>query len=381
MLHHAPTLSIVPRFSLVSLLIVLVGCEARSIPSEVSSPVSSSTAVHTPVAPPRTTASPLNPPVDVKMGVLNIAGDAGIYIALERGYFTDEGLRVELVSFRSGQEQIPALATNQIQFGSGSLDVSLLNAVARDIHLRIVQDKGRNSSAYSGAGIVVRTDLYTDGSLDEIQELQGKTLAISVIGTTTDLYLERALAQAGLTLDDINLTIIPIVNMTSALANRAVDAAWMFEPFTAQALIADVGRILIDTSKIAPHFYSQFLLVSEQFAQQNPEAVRRFVTAHLRGQRDYYYAFVSGERTEDREAIIEYLIKYTAVKDRTLYDRMGYGAVEPNGYIDPTVLEEFQDWAFQKGRLAQKVDIHKLIDPQYVQYAVERLGRLPERFR
>ena len=59
------------------------------------------------------------------MGVLNTLGDAGIYIALERGYFADEGLQVELVPFRSGQEQIPALATNQIQFGSGSLDVQI----------------------------------------------------------------------------------------------------------------------------------------------------------------------------------------------------------------------------------------------------------------
>jgi len=326
--------------------------------------------------------APLSPPVDVKMGAINITADAGVYTALERGYFADEGLQVELLPFRSGQEQIPALATNQIQFGSGSLDVSLLNAVARDINLRIVQDKVRFSDKHaSGTGLAARTDLFTSGALDEPSKLKGKTIAISTVGSTTDLYIERALRLGGLTLDDATVTTVPVTDMPAALANSAVDAAWMFDPFLAITTMNDYGRLLVDAGKVVPEFYAQFLLVSEQFAEQNPEAVRRFVTAHLRGQRDFYRAFVSDEAPGDREAIIGYLMKYTPLKDRAVYDRVGFAAVEPNGHVDPAVLDGFQDWAIEKGRLPAKVDIRRLIDPQYVQYAVERLGRLPEQFR
>src|SRR5204862_3133762 len=100
------------------------------------------------------------------------------------------------------------------------------------------------------------------------------------------------------------------------------------------------------------------------------------------GQRDYYRAVVTRESPDsEREALIDLWFKYTAVKDRALYEEMGYSAVEPNGYIDPAVLDLFQDWAFQKGLIGQKVDIRKLIDSQYTEYAVGRLGRLPDPFR
>src|SRR5262245_50739707 len=178
------------------------------------------------------------------------------------------------------------------------------------------------------------------------------------------------------------MTALGLPETMTALSNRAIELAWLGEPVMTFARTSDVGRVLAWSSEIAPEFYLQFLMVSDQFARQDPEAVRRFVTAHLRGQRDYYRAFVTRESSDsEREAIIEYLMQYTPLKDRALYDRMGYVAVEPNGYVDPAVLEQFQDWVFQKGRVPQKVDMRALIDPQYVNYAVERLGKLPDRYR
>jgi NitT/TauT family transport system substrate-binding protein len=103
------------------------------------------------------------------------------------------------------------------------------------------------------------------------------------------------------------------------------------------------------------------------------------VTAHLRGQRDYYRAFVSNEA--DRQEIIQWLTKYTAVKDPAMYERMRYHAVEPNGYVDPRPIERFQDFCIDKGLLPTRVDLAQLIDPQFVQYALERLGRLPDPYR
>ncbi len=359
------TMSIIGQLMLLALLAVLGACETKSVsPLTTGLPSTATTALVSPAT---------QQPIDVKVGLLNIAGDIGIYTALERGYFAEEGIQVELVPFRSGQEQIPMLATAQIQFGTASLDVSLLNAVARDINLHIIQDKGK-PSIYQGAGVVVRADLYANGTLDEVAKLKGRTIGLSVFGNTSHMFLETALQRAGISIDDVSLITLPVSNMPAALANGALDAAWMFEPFTAQTIMSGAGRMLIDSSEIAPHFYSQFLLVAEQFAQQNPGAVCRFVTAHLRGQRDYYRAFISGERVDDREILISYMRKYTAIKDRTIYDWMGYSAVDPNGYVDPTVLEEFQDWAVQKGYLSQRVDIRRLVDRRYMQCAIERLG-------
>jgi len=39
--------------------------------------------------------------VALKLGAIGAVSDAGIFIAQEKGYFNDEGLDVELVSFRA----------------------------------------------------------------------------------------------------------------------------------------------------------------------------------------------------------------------------------------------------------------------------------------
>src|SRR5262249_14457446 len=49
-----------------------------------------------------TAPSPLNPPVKVRLGVLGIAPEAGLFIALDKGYFQAEGLDVEEVPLQAG---------------------------------------------------------------------------------------------------------------------------------------------------------------------------------------------------------------------------------------------------------------------------------------
>src|SRR5262245_38744589 len=264
----APLAAALARLGPALALVALVACQAQpapappapaqpAAPAAPAAPPAPAAAVPA-AAPAPTAVARLSPPVDVKIGLVNITGDAGTYIALERGYFEAEGLQVEIVSFPSSQEQIPALATNQLQFGTGSLDVSLLNAVARGVDLRIVNDRGRYDPSYTGSGIGVRSELYADGTLDEVAKLKGKTMGISVLGTTTDLYLELMLGPAGLTLDDVTFTVMPMPNMAPALSNGAVDAAWLFEPFVAQITSAGIGKMLTATGQVAPQHYGGF---------------------------------------------------------------------------------------------------------------------------
>ena len=59
--------------------------------------------------------APLNPRVALKLGAIGAVSDAGIFIAQEKGYFNDEGLDVELVSFRAAPQILPAIATGEVQ--------------------------------------------------------------------------------------------------------------------------------------------------------------------------------------------------------------------------------------------------------------------------
>src|SRR3712207_3445399 len=65
----------------------------------------------------------------IKVGSLQLVGEAGVFAALANGYFAEEGIDVELLPFRGTADFMPALATGDLAFSSGPVDPSLFNAI------------------------------------------------------------------------------------------------------------------------------------------------------------------------------------------------------------------------------------------------------------
>jgi NitT/TauT family transport system substrate-binding protein len=319
-------------------------------------------------------ALPSDSLIKVRMGVMGIAPEAGLYIAIERGYFRDEGLELELVPFRSGADQMAPLATGELQMGDGGLDPSLFNAVQRDIGVKIVGHNAMATPGDASAALVVRQDLVDSGQVREIKDLQGLTIAVHIEGTTAQLYVERSLARAGLTRDDVRFTIVQLPEMIAALTNKAVDAAWEIEPFVSVSEARGVARALVPMAEAYPRAPTMIVMMSPQFAAQQPEAARRFVTAHLQGQRDYWRAFVKNEG--GRDEIIEVLTRYTQLKDPAQYARLGWHGVDPNGELDLAVMDDLQQYFLEIGSQQQKLDLARVIDRSYLESALGRLGRV-----
>jgi ABC-type nitrate/sulfonate/bicarbonate transport system substrate-binding protein len=116
-------------------------------------------------------------------------------------------------------------------------------------------------------------------------------------------------------------------------------------------------------------------LISPVFAREQPEAARRFVTAHLRGQRDYYRAYIKNEI--DKTEYNRILSEYTPVHDDALLIRMASSTVDVNGRMDPKTINELQDYYVRYGTQQQKIDLAKVLDTSYSDYAVQRLGQMP----
>jgi NitT/TauT family transport system substrate-binding protein len=116
------------------------------------------------------------------------------------------------------------------------------------------------------------------------------------------------------------------------------------------------------------------LMLSPVFAREQPEAVRRFAVAFLRGHREYWQA--THGSAADREAMVPVFTSYTAVKDPALYARMMWPSVDPNGALDRQTLDIMQDYFLKMGTQQEKQDLGRVIDPSYIDYAIERLGRV-----
>ena len=56
---------------------------------------------------------------------------APYYIAIEEGYFAEQGIEVEVVSMTGTEEVMPALSSGQVDVASGLISAGMLNAIAR----------------------------------------------------------------------------------------------------------------------------------------------------------------------------------------------------------------------------------------------------------
>ncbi|MBX5493391.1 MAG: ABC transporter substrate-binding protein, partial [Chloroflexi bacterium] len=65
----------------------------------------------------------------VRYGDLNLLSDAGVYLGIDEGYFAEEGIEVETVTFDSAANMVAPLATNQLDAGGGAPSAGLYNAL------------------------------------------------------------------------------------------------------------------------------------------------------------------------------------------------------------------------------------------------------------
>ncbi len=338
---------------------------APSGPTQPGAPTAAATA---PAA-----VHPLSPPVALRVGTIGLNGEIGMFVAQERGYYRDEGLEVEFVPFRSAAEALPALASGEVALSGGAPDPSVFNATRREVGVKLISSLSIVRPGDAGAALMIRQDHLDSGRYRELSDLRGMNIAIHILGTTPQLYMERVLARGGLTVDDLQFTIVQIPDHVSALANKAVDAAWAIDPFVTIIEGQGLGKRVITVGDVFPGAVSMIILLSPIFERQQPEAVRRFAVAYLRGARDYLEA---AKTEQGREQMVPILTKYTGLKDPALYTRISWPNLDPNGALDPQALDTMQDYFVKVGTQQEKQDIHRVIDPSYMSYAIERLGRV-----
>src|SRR4051812_43202371 len=67
----------------------------------------------------------------VKVGVVGSISDAPFFIAQEKGFFREEAIKVEFVSFKEASQMAAPLATGDLDVGAGAPSAALYNAVIR----------------------------------------------------------------------------------------------------------------------------------------------------------------------------------------------------------------------------------------------------------
>jgi len=163
------------------------------------------------------------------VGVVPATDTAGLYIAQQRGYFAAAGLNVKIVNIVSAEGAISAQL-------AGKYDVTLGNYVS---YIQADAEQHADLRILDEGSVIQPADqeiVTPPGSrITSLADLKGKTLAVNVPNNIGNILIGSALAGQGISLSAVKLVAIPFPEMTTALKEHKVDAAWMPEPFLSGA--------------------------------------------------------------------------------------------------------------------------------------------------
>jgi ABC-type nitrate/sulfonate/bicarbonate transport system substrate-binding protein len=290
---------------------------------------------------------------------------APISIATDRGYFSEAGIEVALTA--PPDHPWAAVASGAADFGVGFVDYCAAPAFHGRIKLAAVHEQFRDGHGL--ATLLARRNLVESGALQDCADLRGKRLGL--LGARGDDYLTfyGALAQGGLTIDDVEAVAVPHVGTERrhALEAGAIDVVIGRRPRNIEDEVADglVVRWKVG-DEVYPNFQARYIVCSETFAQNRPDAAVAFLGAYRRGVRDYLAAFDDGVR---REEMLDYLV------DTTGEHRMLLSSMKPAGFslelvIDMDLLDRDVELLRQRALMPADVSLESLVDSRFAEAAV-----------
>lgn len=308
----------------------------------------------------------------VRVGIIQAASDAPFFIAEKKGYFAQEGLKVQ---FSVLKDMIAPLATGQLDVAGISTSASLFNAVDRGIDIKIVADKGSTPPGYGYQPILVRTDLVTSGKVKSFADFKGLKIAGFNNGSASMSTLSIALAKGGLMLSDVNVVFMPFPQHVLAFANGAIDASITVEPLASEAVRRGAAVRFASDDTIYPDHQLAVVLYSGGFIKGNPEAAKKFMRAYLRGAREYNDALKDGKLAGPNAAeIVAILVEYSSIKNPQMIQAMTPAGINPDGTVNAASLSKDLDFYKSQGLVTGKVHVEQVIDNSFAEAALKDLG-------
>ncbi len=231
----------------------------------------------------------------VKVASAGIASDIGFFLAHKKGYFREEGLNIELSQMANAPAMIGPLGMGQLDVGAGTVAASLYNAVAQNIAIRAVADKGSMRPGYGFSGLLVRKDLVDSGRFKSYADLKGMKLAVGTFGSANASAMNEALKKGGLKWSDAASVVqLGFPQHMVALQNKAIEASMTNEPTSTSAVSAELAVRIAGNDEIYPAQQTAVVLYSEIFGRTRPDHALKFMRAYIRAVREYNDALANG---------------------------------------------------------------------------------------
>ncbi len=271
----------------------------------------------------------------------------GLYVAVEKGYFEEAGIEVEIVQSPEDSAEV-LVATGKAQFGVSFQD-SMAPALVGDDALPITAVAA--IIQHNTSGIISRAG----EGMDSPKGMEGKSYA-TWNGPIELATLEQVVEKDGGDFSKVELIPSTVTDEVSALKTKSVDSIWIFYGWAGvKTELEELDTDYFEFRDIDPVFdyYTPVIISNNQYLEENEETAKAFLEAVSKG---YQFAI------ENPEEAADILCKQVPELDKELvlasqkYLAEQYQAdADKWGYIDEARWNNFYQWLNEKDLVEEDI--------------------------
>lgn len=281
-----------------------------------------------------------------------------IYTALQRGFFRDEGLDLEIIFMPAN------LASTAVLNGDLDYNGAVTGTIGAAVH-------GQPMKVLLFTVSKPLLFLISRKEIKDPQQLKGKKVAGSSPGGSATLLALQALKHVGLE-PGRDVSVLPMAGSAASryavLESGVVDASLLSVPENIIAQEKGYNELLFLGDVV--EFPQNGFGTSEKHIRENPDEVYRMVRATLRG-----LMFVNDPK--NREAVIDILMKQWKLSDRKMAAetlRHVSRVLTKDAVVKPESVQVLIDLARESAKIARPVTVAQVVDFSFLERARKELG-------
>ena len=307
--------------------------------------------------------------VTVKVGMARSLASLGTYIGMEKGYFKEVGINVEIIDLDSSADAMAILAQGSMQMIEGGISAGFFNALDRNLPIVIAADR---TSSPIGHKILVRSDLKD--KIKSIKDLKGTITTTNGAGSISLYETGKVLESAGLSIKDVEVKVMPFPQLVVAFKNRAIDSALTITPWSHSLPEAGDAFELLDTDDVIKPFPIQIagVLVNTDWAKDNKEVAKKYFVAYQRAVRDFCQAYHMDPQA--REEAVQIATRTGVERRPEFLNKFPWAGRDVTGNVNKASLLDSQKWFRENGFTKANLPIERIATTEYIDYANQQLG-------
>ncbi|MGA8495540.1 MAG: ABC transporter substrate-binding protein [Xanthobacteraceae bacterium] len=275
-------------------------------------------------------------------------------IALDKGFFSDEGLQVDIVYVQSSAALVQQLAAGSLGIATQTGLADPLRAVGMGAPIAVVRIDVQ-APPY---------DLVAKPGITNMRELKGKVISLGGPKDITRIYVERMLAPSGVNPGDFDMVFAGATTArASALLAGAVDAAILLPPFNFQAEAKGFNSLGLTVDYVKDLPFSG-TAVNVAWANANKATLEKLLRAKAK-------SIAWFEDEQNRDAALRILKSASSLNQDDVYKAYKFfhdgHFFEPTGKVSRAKLNALARAMESLGDLPSALDVDKVVLPGVTQ--------------